>query len=971
MKIEFRLFPLYLIILTLGFFKLDAQTSSYSALDDVTGIRGATINSHMTQICATIKDSFPSGYTGDFKVFDGGIYLHAVNTDRLYHKSIDHFTELAENQSSPYLLFIREITNVEGLDGNVTVKLELTDSYYTINETTKIKSELEEYINVRILQKKQFFDIVDSVIIIFKQKIGPARNVFTLTSEYDLMSSGYDSIPLYKKIVIKNEVGNNITDAVVDYSNIELRKFQNENLNISLSDAFNDLANFNIRLIITSDFSTANEINLAQAAYEAQTNFVSIVWFHVKKMENLGSGEFRGKLFCKARSKMTSNEARSYVTVQFENFIAGQSGGAFGENENELQSREEECASLNAWRTNPCLFNVLPIPKNFKSGIGSGLIDGALDIVGLLMSIHSLGTSAESWTLFTVFVAKSLRFYISFKHPYLVEEGYVEPYNVADLYRDIEPVLNFVLPLYDAVTAEGKFLEILESIYNQLTYMIGKLISTNFGVGYLIGAIVFEIIAEIASGGSKSAVTFLQLGAKGLGDLVKALADPNLIRNAISKNWDNVSLVDKVSHCEVLSLGCFVKNTPVYIARNKLNSLATGLIFTISPILHTIPIQEVQLFDYVLAHTTVNSSSGLTAGMEDFQSVYSDLYVSQDQRTRDQYEINDKDWYEVSFDQILGSSECKLALHKDWIKRNNYLIDNIIYLELPEQRISGPFRITSIKKLMPKEVPVDSDTFDSFEYRPVTGLFVHETTKVLNLGLDNDEKLGVTSSHPLYSLTHNGWRTADELEVGDRIMTKLGSVIILSKERDAKITTVYNLEVKDLHNYLVGSDHVVAHNGYLDELYNVYKHIIGNKGLKHIFQGEIVNGTASGVHHIKAIKEGTAKIIGDKIPVGPPDKGIYKAKIAVKDADGQWISKIDNGGYSTFFPDDMHEGVTMNAIEQASNNIISIISETPTKVELVGFTDEGIEIFITRYPNTITIYQQLIHITNEIFIVLF
>lgn len=85
-----------------------------------------------------------------------------------------------------------------------------------------------------------------------------------------------------------------------------------------------------------------------------------------------------------------------------------------------------------------------------------------------------------------------------------------------------------------------------------------------------------------------------------------------------------------------------------------------------------------------------------------------------------------------------------------------------------------------------------------------------------------------------------------------------GDVTVTSNEKKVGSDLVYNLEVKDLHNFLVGDVGIVVHNSYIDELVKIYNDIIGKTGLKHIFHGEVKAGKASGVHHIRAIKDGTA-----------------------------------------------------------------------------------------------------------------
>ena len=260
----------------------------------------------------------------------------------------------------------------------------------------------------------------------------------------------------------------------------------------------------------------------------------------------------------------------------------------------------------------------------------------------------------------------------------------------------------------------------------------------------------------------------------------------------------------------------------------SLKSTGYSLALAALPLFTPVPIQDVQIFDYAVAHKSVNSSYGLTASNDDTFIIAKDPYKSDQQRSRDQYEINDTDWNEVAFEEVNGSSTCKLALHNDWIKSRGYVTEGIVNMNLPEQGISGPFKITSIKHIIPQKKPVDEDPNDDYDYRPVTGLFTHESNDVWKIKFDDGTELGVTNNHPIYSVSKGDWQHAGHLEIGEEVLAKGGNTIVVSKERDQALQPVYNLEVKDLHNFLVGHVGVVVHNNYLQ---NLLEGVTGAKGL--------------------------------------------------------------------------------------------------------------------------------------------
>jgi hypothetical protein len=72
--------------------------------------------------------------------------------------------------------------------------------------------------------------------------------------------------------------------------------------------------------------------------------------------------------------------------------------------------------------------------------------------------------------------------------------------------------------------------------------------------------------------------------------------------------------------------------------------------------------------------------------------------------------------------------------------------------------------------------------------------------------------LGLTTPHPIFSTTHHSWRLAGELAPGEKVLTYHGEATVTSTEKKAGSEDVYNLEVKDLHNFLVGDLGIVVHN---------------------------------------------------------------------------------------------------------------------------------------------------------------
>ena len=134
----------------------------------------------------------------------------------------------------------------------------------------------------------------------------------------------------------------------------------------------------------------------------------------------------------------------------------------------------------------------------------------------------------------------------------------------------------------------------------------------------------------------------------------------------------------------------------------------------------------------------------------------------------------------------------------------------------------------------------------------------------------------------------------------------------------------------------------------IDDLLASFNNIIGRKGLKHIFRGEINStGIASGVHHISAINAGTARIVNGSIEL--MTDGFYKAIVEILDNNGNWILKTSDK--STFFPDTWSETKVMEEIQSAANNRIGrFVEDTPSYQKYFGASTNGYRIYIVRTP---------------------
>jgi RHS repeat-associated protein len=75
-----------------------------------------------------------------------------------------------------------------------------------------------------------------------------------------------------------------------------------------------------------------------------------------------------------------------------------------------------------------------------------------------------------------------------------------------------------------------------------------------------------------------------------------------------------------------------------------------------------------------------------------------------------------------------------------------------------------------------------------------------------------DETLQLTGSHPLFSVTRNGWVAAENLHLGEELATMAGSGWVESIVALPGVHRVYNIEVEADHCYYAGTEQVLSHN---------------------------------------------------------------------------------------------------------------------------------------------------------------
>lgn len=192
-----------------------------------------------------------------------------------------------------------------------------------------------------------------------------------------------------------------------------------------------------------------------------------------------------------------------------------------------------------------------------------------------------------------------------------------------------------------------------------------------------------------------------------------------------------------------------------------------------------------------------------------------------------------KEWLDIDFEEITpytwkwiyfnlpknDGSVTKISLRRPnwWVRKAQAgVIGNNVYLDLPEMGVQGWATVLSI-------VPSRIDTRlwkerreGDYVIRPVTAKFVRESDDVYTIYLEStSEFLGVTGSHPIWSLSRNGWVQASTLVPGESVKTHSGKAFVSRIEKLEGLHKVYNLEIYRDHNFFASLNAVAVHNGCL------------------------------------------------------------------------------------------------------------------------------------------------------------
>ena len=113
---------------------------------------------------------------------------------------------------------------------------------------------------------------------------------------------------------------------------------------------------------------------------------------------------------------------------------------------------------------------------------------------------------------------------------------------------------------------------------------------------------------------------------------------------------------------------------------------------------------------------------------------------------------------------------------------------------------------------------VYSYNFDtqSLELKPIIKSFKREVDRIYHIEIGK-EKISATTEHPFY-VDNKGWVKVKDLKIGDRVKSSNKKPIrITSIRKENKSVIVYNIRVKDNHNYYITHSKLLVHNKDIEE----------------------------------------------------------------------------------------------------------------------------------------------------------
>lgn len=178
-----------------------------------------------------------------------------------------------------------------------------------------------------------------------------------------------------------------------------------------------------------------------------------------------------------------------------------------------------------------------------------------------------------------------------------------------------------------------------------------------------------------------------------------------------------------------------------------------------------------------------------------------------------QPEPNELNWRQISLKLYKADGEqldIELLRPVSWIDNHGAMPGTSISLDLAELGAQGSAEVLAVEPC-PKLQPGPGNV--------VIGTFAHHSScQLLNINVEGeDEPIGVTDNHSIWSETRQRYVLAGDLTVGESLLHERGPALIKSISPRGQPEPVYNIEVHGENVYRVTRSGVLVHSRHKDE----------------------------------------------------------------------------------------------------------------------------------------------------------
>lgn len=802
--------------------------SCYEIIESNTGLTKLYRPSLEQKACEVETFLVDNGFS-NFRVIGRDFYpplsfaneAHKSVFKALFERTVEEI-ESSTNNPAAYILITKEYKNeFGGLFYRIALKLPDSSPFnqLSILERAAIEGLVLSAINAKaggaLLNSRAEVAGLNELLLIFEKIID---GTFSVDTEQSLKEAGFTNVDLG---TTPFDLTSDTCDAPVLLDNI----FDYACLKIAGTETYlrtnADAAHGQIYFPAPAVIMTANTMKYYEERLKAaetqfnQLNQLFIFWMHFTVSDDEISVHY------KTRANISETDAQAIMDLQYGSRMntywsllddgtnpalrgTENTGKARSSTENSYDCNQTACDAgallgnldnIKRWRAFCCL---MPDATNFspealKQGVTCGLIDGLFET---FLFVYEAGAGLKTTIEHT-----------PFSIPWFVV-AYERIRNEGSFWEGLKQKLNedvtFWATVRDFVVNLPSMIGSIQQVVTDAIRLFFSNLDPRTGLGttgYAIGKVAFEVIFNYLTGGTSTLTKISAFTNEGFTVLKNIAKSRGLTAGNLAHAWDKSKAVATKARCRLLYGGCFLAGTPV---------LAAGM--------QHLPIETITLGTPVYTHSTINQRQALTAATSPFLD--SDPFTSEEQKAVDAIGLEEEPWFQIKLEhkQLDGSiSKVQLLRPQSWLKSHKVtkVADNI-WLSMPEQGLVGYATVTSLAHFRLTKILEDENPEADYELQPVTGIFEHTSNDVWTLVFDNGDTLGVTGAHPIYSVDYEGWRLAGELSVGEQILTKGGSAKLRVKKKKEGAFRVFNLEVREWHNFLVGSKSIVVHNSYFD-----------------------------------------------------------------------------------------------------------------------------------------------------------